>query len=125
MRVARYFLVGGVAAGVDLVLFVVMVKGLAVGWMPAGMVSFCFATLVNYSLSVRYVFSSGVRFQRGQEILLVFLVSGVGLVVNQAALATLIEGAGWDSLIAKIVATSAVFFWNYGVRRCFIFKPRF
>ena len=124
MRIARYFLVGGVAAGVDFVLFVVAVKGLAVGWMPAGIVSFCFATLVNYSLSVKYVFSSGVRFQRGQEILLVFLVSGVGLVVNQAALATLIEGAGWDPLMAKIGATSAVFFWNYGVRRYFIFKPR-
>jgi putative flippase GtrA len=124
MRVARYFLVGGVAAGVDFVLFLVMVKGLAVGWMPAGIVSFCFATLVNYSLSVRYVFSSGVRFQRGHEILLVFLLSGVGLVVNQAALATLIEGAGWDPLMAKIGATSSVFFWNYGVRRYFIFKSR-
>jgi len=123
MRVARYFLVGGVAAGVDFVLFAVMFKWLAVGWMPAGIVSFCFATLVNYALSVRHVFSSGVRFQRGKEILLVFLVSGVGLAINQAALVALIEGAGWDPLWAKIGATSSVFFWNYGVRRYFIFKP--
>jgi len=124
MRIARYFLVGGVAAGVDFAFFAVMVKGLAVGWMPAGIVSFCFATLVNYALSVRHVFSSGVRFRRGQEILLIFLVSGVGLVVNQAALAALIGGAGWNPLMAKIGATSSVFCWNYGVRRCFIFKPR-
>jgi len=123
MKVARYFLVGGAAAGVDFALFAIMVKGLAIGWMPAGVVSFCFATLVNYGLCVRYVFISGVRFRRRQEMLLVFLVSGVGLVVNQAALAALIQVAGCDPLLAKIGATSSVFFWNYGVRRYLIFKP--
>lgn len=124
MRISRYLLVGGVATGVDFVLFAVMFKGLAIGWMLAGIISFCFATLVNYSLSIRFVFSSGVRFQSGQEILLVFIVSGAGLVVNQAVLGALIGGTGWDPLLAKIGATSSVFFLNYGVRRYFIFKPR-
>jgi len=124
VKIARYFIVGGVAAGIDFLLFAALVKGLDVGWMLAGVVSFCFATMANYGLSVRHVFSSGVRFQRGKEISLVFLVSGVGLVMNQAALAALIEGTGWDPLLAKIGATSAVFFWNYGARRHFIFKPR-
>jgi len=124
VKIARYFLVGGVAAGVDFLLFAVLVKGMALGWMLAGVVSFCFATMVNYALSVRHVFISGVRFQRTQEVSLVFLVSGVGLAMNQAVLAVLIEGTGWDPLLAKIGATSSVFLWNYSARRYYIFKQR-
>ncbi len=124
MKIARYFLVGGTAACIDFLLFAALVKGLDVNWMLAGVVSFCFATVMNYGLSVRHVFRSGVRFRRRQEISLVFLASGVGLVTNQAVLAALIDRVGWDPILAKIGATAAVFFWNYGARRHYIFKPR-
>lgn len=122
MKIARYFLVGGVAAGVDFLLFAGLVKGLGFDWKPCAVLSFSVATVVNYVLSVRHVFESGVRFKKNHEIFLVFFVSAVGLAINQGVLFFLIEEVHMDVLVSKIVGTGSVFFWNYGARRHFIFR---
>lgn len=123
MKITRYFLVGGAAACVDFVLFAVLVKAFGIGWLGAGTFSFCIATATNYFLSIRHVFRSGARFEKSHELVLVFIVSAVGLVINQGVLALLVEGQGTDVLLSKISATGSVFFWNYGARHHFIFKP--
>lgn len=122
MKIARYFLVGGVAAGIDFLLFALLVKVFGFGWLGSAAFSFCVATLANYSLSIRHVFRSGARFGKQREMMLVFVVSAVGLVINQAVLAILIEWFGMDVLLSKVAATGSVFFWNYGARRHFIFR---
>lgn len=123
MKIARYFLVGGFAAGVDFLLFAFLVKVLGFGWLYSAAFSFCFATIANYLLSVRHVFQSGARFAKSHEVALVFVVSAVGLIINQVVLALLVERQGVDVLLSKIAATGSVFFWNYGARRHYIFKP--
>jgi putative flippase GtrA len=115
--------VGGVAATVDFVMFAIAVKAFAFHWFPSAFASFVAATAVKYALSIRHVFESGVRFRRRNEVLLVFLVSGVGLAINQTILWLLIESVALNVLIAKVLATATVFFWNYGLRRAYIFKP--
>jgi putative flippase GtrA len=123
MRIVRYFFVGAAAAAVDIGVFGVGAKLMALPWFPVSCFSFVLATATNYALSVRHVFSSGVRFARHHELLLVFAVSGIGLAINQAALWVLIEKGGWELILAKVAATGIVFFWNYGARRNFIFRP--
>ena len=81
-----YFFVGGIAAVVDFVLFAALVKWFGLAWYYASVVSFTLATLVNYVLSIRFIFESEVRFAKRYEIALVFLASAMGLAVNQAAL---------------------------------------
>jgi putative flippase GtrA len=122
--IVRYFLVGGTAALVDWVLFGVLAQLLGLPWFPVALFSFLAATLVNYILSIRHVFRSGTRFSTRHEMALVFLVSGVGLIINQSILWILIERAHWNMLLGKIQATGVVFLWNYGARRFFIFRPR-
>lgn len=121
-RLIRYFFVGGTAAVVDIGVFGVLVKVLGLPWFPVAAFSFVLATMVNYILSVRFVFKSGVRFRAQTELLLVFVVSAVGLAVNQAELWLLISRLSWDPLIAKVTATGSVFFWNYWARRHLVFK---
>jgi putative flippase GtrA len=122
MKIFRYFMVGGVAAIVDISVFMLLAKLLKWPWFPAALMSFILATLVNYFLSVRHVFSSGVRFRRHQELALVFIVSAVGLVINQMMLWLLIEQFKYYLLTSKISATAVVFFWNYSSRKYFVFK---
>jgi putative flippase GtrA len=122
MRIVRYFFVGGVAAAVDIGIFTVAVKGFGFDWFFVALVSFLLATAVNYLLSIRYVFKSGVRFKKQAEVSLVFLVSGIGLVINQSVLWLLIETAGIDEVLSKLMATGTVFLWNYMARSRFIFK---
>jgi putative flippase GtrA len=125
MKVVKYFFVGGVAAVVDIGLFY-LGAGVA-GWnyLMVGAVSFTLATVVNYVISIRVVFQSGARFARHHELILVFLVSGAGLAINQAILYTCISRLLLAILPAKLVATAGVFLWNYFLRSRFVFAdPR-
>lgn len=120
----RYFLVGGIAALTDLSLFFLGAQILGFPYLTVGACSFLIATYVNYILSIRLVFQSGIRFNKHHEILLVFLVSGIGLLIHQIALYTGIESFTLPLMVAKISATGIVFLWNFGARRYFIFPKQ-
>jgi putative flippase GtrA len=107
---------------VEFVLFAILIRIFGVRWYYANVVSFILINLVHYALSIRFVFESGARFAKHQEVLLTFLASGVGLLVNQLALYVLVSFLGVEVLIAKIGAIGTTFFWNYVVRQNFIFR---
>ncbi len=122
MKIVRYFFVGGIAALVDLALFALGAKLLGWPYLPVAGGSFVVATLVNYLLSVRHVFESGARFRKHEEIGLVFVVSALGLAVNQSILWLAVEQFGLELILAKLCATGTVFFWNYAIRHFYIFR---
>jgi putative flippase GtrA len=122
MNFIKYFIVGGAAALVDLGGFLWLTSSLRIQWFAAACTSFTLATLVNYILSITFVFRSGVRFRRHQEVALVFLVSLVGLACNQIVLGLMIVQVGLPKVEAKLAATSAVFIWNYMARKHLVFS---
>ena len=122
MKIFRYAGVGATAAIVDFLIFAVFAKLLNFNYLAVGAVGFIIATTINYFLSVRFVFESGVRFGFSKEISLVFLISFIGLGINQAVLYFGIGILGWEMLFIKLCATGSVFFWNFGARSEFIFK---
>jgi putative flippase GtrA len=124
VKIFRYFLVGGVAAAVDIVWFFLFAKLAGFNYLVVAPLGFVLATWVNYRLSVRYVFRSGVRFSRGREIMLVYVISAVGLLINQAVLYGLVDKLGVELMLAKFAATATVFFWNYWARNNYLFAAR-
>lgn len=113
---------GGIAACVDIGLFLLFAKVLGLPYLRVAAATFVLATLVNYWLSIRLVFVSGQRFRRRWEITLVYVVSAIGLALNQAILSACVELAHFELLYAKLTATGIVFFWNYLARRLFVFS---
>lgn len=120
-NIVRYFVVGGVCALVDLGLFMLFAQVMGYPYLRVSAGSFVIATLLNYFLSVRYVFVSGLRFRRRYEMALVFLVSAIGLGLNQLILALCVEEVGLNLFFSKVTATGCVFFWNYFARRVLVF----
>ena len=121
MRILRYFVVGGVAATVDIGFFFLFAKLAGFNYLVVAPLGFVLATWVNYQLSIRHVFRSGARFSRGREILLVYAVSAIGLLINQAVLYVLVDRVGAELMLAKFTATVTVFFWNYAMRNNYVF----
>jgi putative flippase GtrA len=117
-----YFVVGGIAALVDVAGFMLLSSGFGVSWYWAAASSFVAATVVNYLLTICFVFESGVRFRRYHEFLLVMLVSTIGLLFNEVVLWVMMEKAGMARMVAKVTATGTVFLWNYCARHNFIFR---
>ena len=122
MKIVRYFFVGGAAAAVDIGIFFVFAKLAGYDYLLVGCIGFLVATAVNYALSVKHVFRSGVRYSKGREIALVYLVSMVGLAINQSVLYLLVAQLHSELMLAKLVATGVVFFWNFSVRYFIIFR---
>ncbi|MBT8609462.1 GtrA family protein [Polynucleobacter paneuropaeus] len=102
-------------------MFTVFTKVLNFPWLPVSICTFILATTVNYVLSIRYVFESGVRHQKHIEIIGVFIISSSALLVNQIALYIAIEYLHIGLVLSKISATCIVFLWNYFGRSKLIF----
>lgn len=119
----RYACVGGVAACVDIAFFAIFAKGLGYPYLWVAAYGFLLATLVNYLLSRRFVFTSS-RHGRMTEIGLVYLVSLLGLGLHQMILFWMVEHAAAGLITSKLIATGTVFLWNYLTRKYYVFAER-
>jgi len=124
MKMVKYFFVGGLSSIVDLCIFTCFAVFFDFNYMLVSTFSFAIATSVNYLLSINYVFESGVRFAKKNEIFAVFLVSGTGLLINQAILYYAFEILLIGKINSKVLASGSIFFWNYFIRKLFIFQKK-
>ena len=123
-RIVRYLAAAVVGATVDFTLFATLIYAADIHYLWAGVGSFLVSTLANYLVSVRLVFRSGAKFPRLLEIGVVYAVSATGLAWHQLILFVATEYGGLHVLVSKLVATGLVFFWNYLVRRNYVFASR-
>ena len=121
MHIAKYLVIGGVGACVDLTLYVTLVYTIGINYLLAGAVSFVFSTLVNYYLGIHFLFNTNARFSSRNEIILVYVVSGIGLTFHQLILYAAVSYMEFDLILAKVVTMAIVFFWNYSARTYYIF----
>ena len=63
----KYFLVGGLSALADFIVFAAFYY-IIKNWFISGLISFCIATFLNYYLSIQFVFESGKRLRKSQEV---------------------------------------------------------
>jgi putative flippase GtrA len=121
-QLMRYLVVGGTAAIVDWLGYWILINKLAFHYVIAALISFTVATAVNYFLSIKWVFTSNGKYTRLTEVSLVFLVSAIGLLINQLSLLLFVETFSLHYMSAKILATGLVFFWNFSLRKYYIFN---
>jgi len=121
IQLFRYIIVGGTAAIIDWSLYWLIINIFMIGYLAAAFLSFTAATFYNYFLVINWVFYQK-RFKRMTELLLVLLVSVIGLAINQLSLLFLIEYISFHYMWAKVLATGIVFFWNFSIRKYYIFR---
>ena len=116
----KYFLVGGLSALADFIIFAAFYY-IIKNWFISGLISFCIVTFLNYYLSIKFVFESGKRLRKSQEVFLVYLISFIGFTINQSILFVMIEKFNLNVYLSKIATTSIVFLWNFNGRKYFVF----
>lgn len=121
-KIFRYFIVGGISTAIDFVIFFSLIEFFNFHWFYSSLVSFNISTIFNYFLSITFVFISGVKFGRGKEFFFVFLVSIIGLIINQIFLYILINCIFMNLFLSKIITTGIVFSWNYFSRLFLVFN---
>jgi len=116
-----YAVVGGISSIVDVGVFWLLNNAkfpLAV----SATISFVLATLLNYVLSYTVAFARG-RFSPREEVIRFWLVSLVGLVINDLLIYVFAKVAHLSPMVAKVITLPLVLVWNFLGRRLFVFHP--
>lgn len=119
-QVSKYMIVGAISFSVNFIFLYSLTEFLAIHYLGSAAFGFILATIVNYLLCITFVFESG-RHSRFNEILLVFIVSGIGLLLNETIIFLLVEFIKLWYINAGIMAAAVVFFWNYSARKYYVF----
>ncbi len=146
-EIFRFLLVGGTATVVDYFVFWLSKKLLlptAAWWQPFPLIvaialGFCAGLLVNWLLSVTFVFRqvTDKEAARSRKSFLLFTIIGViGLLITELGVLGLVAifpkfslfgvselgGTTWAEWLAKIIMTCIVLVWNYLGRKILVFK---
>ena len=117
VQFVRYLAVGGFAFSVDFAVLVGLTELARVPYLVSAVAAFVAGLIVNYLLSVWWVFHRRRRRDPRAEFALFALIGLVGLALTELILYGGTESLGIDYRISKLVAVGVVLFWNFGARR--------
>lgn len=122
LQFGRFLVVGLLSFSVDFGLFVLMHEVLGVQYIVASTTSFSISLVLNYYLTVRFVFETRAERNAAAEFALYIGLNVVALGLNQLVLLISVEVLGVDPVIGKLVATAIVLIFNFVSRKALIEK---
>ena len=124
MQFFRYIVSGGIAAIVDISVYLLLKRDAGWHYLAAHTVSFGLGTAVIYVLSTHWIFANRNVAKRSTEVLIFFGIGVGGLVISGAAIYVGVEWLGLDKPIPfeKLLAIGCHFVWNFSARKLFLFR---
>ena len=121
----RYCLVGGLAFLADFTVFLFFTDFLGVNYLISNTLGFMVGLLVNYLASIYWVFTHR-RYPNAIPELALFTLIGIGGVgLGNLSMWYLVDSLGVWHVYAKYLVTTLVLFYNYSLRKFFLFRaPR-
>jgi len=124
IQLFRYLFVACAALATDFLTFISLTEIGHVHYILAAIVGFMGGILVNYALSVRWVFANSTYSSRRVEFAVFVFIGFVGLVMTVAIMWVLTEGFSVHPIVSKLMVTAVVFFWNFLARKFWLFNNR-
>ncbi len=113
----RSLIVSVIALIVDFSTLVFLKQVVGINYLVAAALGFSVGVLVNYVLSVTWVFAERKLAKRSHEFLIFVVITGFGLIFNLLIIAGMVELLKIDYRVGKAVSTIVVFFWNFLARK--------
>lgn len=119
LQIIKFGIVGVIAAFVDVGVLVTLKELLHIDVLFASMISFCVSVIVNYILSMSFVFKSKNQ-TRSKEFMIFVILSIGGLCLNQLILWIGIKLTSVYYLTVKLIAMVIVPIYNFITRKIFL-----
>jgi putative flippase GtrA len=120
-QLSRYAAVSGLALALDLAVFMLLNRMLALPTL-AGVIGYACGIVLHYQLSRRFVFAGTGSRKSAHRLFGEFFASGlIGLVVTAAVIAFATSALGIGPLPAKVIAIAASFLGVFLIRRSVVF----
>lgn len=116
----KFALVGFTSLGVDYVLLLALVELLHIDVLVGTTVSFIVSVIVNYILSIRYVFDRREDMSRKREFTIFAVLSAIGLGLTDLFMFVGVAFLSIGYQAMKLISTFMVTWYNYFSRRKFL-----
>lgn len=134
-QIFKFAIVGGISFVVDFVVYGISCNVLGIHYIIAGVLGFTISVIVNYLLSMKFVFVSKEDMHKGKEFVIFVVLSLIGMLLNSVILYICIDliYMNWVwlnnildieimNLAAKIAATGIIMVYNFVTRKIFLEK---
>lgn len=123
-QLIRYGFVGGVAFVADYASLYAFTEWLGIQYLVSAALAFVIGLTVNYILSNLIVFSTHRLHNRWLEFAVFAIIGVIGLGLNELIMYCACELIGLHYMLAKLISTGIVFFWNFFARKLTLFYKR-
>jgi putative flippase GtrA len=121
-QLCRYTIVGFIAFVFDFGTLYGLTHFLGVHYLLSAAAAFVLGLSVNYTLSIKWVFSRRTVRNGSAEFLIFALVGAAGLGLNELFIWLFTEIAHFHYLVSKIISTIFVYLWNFFARKYALFN---
>lgn len=134
-QIFKFAIVGGISFVVDFLVYTIMCNVLNIHYIIAGVSGFTVSVVVNYILSMRFVFVSKEDMRKDKEFIIFVVLSLIGMLLNSVILYICIDmiymnwawfnqllPIDWMNILAKVIATGIVMVYNFVTRKIFLEK---
>lgn len=122
IQLFRYFVVGGAAFLVDFGSLFVLTDFFGVYYLISAAIAFILGLIVNYGLSISWVFNNRTLQNSTLEFGVFSLIGIVGLGLNEIFIWFFTAEIGFYYLISKMISAVIVLFWNFFARKFVLFR---
>ncbi|MDR3665986.1 MAG: GtrA family protein [Ignavibacteriaceae bacterium] len=124
LQLFRYSFVGGFAFLIDFGTLFILTEYCHLYYLVSAGLAFILGLMVNYFLSLKWVFNSRTIGNRWLEFLFFSAIGLIGLGLNELFLWILTDFLAIYYLISKIITTFIVYFWNFFARKMMLFNKK-
>ncbi|MCI8584681.1 MAG: GtrA family protein [Lachnospiraceae bacterium] len=121
-QIIKFGFVGFLCFFIDYGIMVLLTERFGVDYLLSSGISFTVSVVVNYILSVTFVFETDKKKNRLKEFVVFVFLSVIGLGINEVCMWLSVEWLGIHYMISKIGATAVVMVYNFISRKLFIEK---
>jgi len=115
----RYLFAGGTATVADMTSLFILNNFFHINHLVAAAIGFTIGVITNYSMNIALVFKSTGKIKK--EFSLFVIIGLGGLLWTELILWILVDNFGLYLMFAKVVAVGLVLFWNFFMRKKFVF----
>ncbi len=121
-QILKFGLVGILCFVIDYGLMIFLTEVLIINYLVSSGISFTVSVIVNYILSLKYVFKTKEDNNKFVEFLIFIILSVIGLGINQILMWLCVDKLNIFYMISKIGVTGVVMIYNFITRKLILEK---
>lgn len=119
-QIMKFGIVGFFCFFIDYFGFFAAKEFLGINYLLSNGISFSVSVIINYILSVKFVFDTKQDSNKVKEFIVFVVLSLIGLGINEIIMWFTVEKLSIYDMFAKIIATAIVMVYNFITRKLFL-----